>query len=600
VNEGQGVVIDGYFGDWNDIEKHFDVISNAESEHVDLEQYAAVTQDESTFMYMSVDGNILNGIAIPAYNAKSMPDLNTGSTGDTEPTPGVSNQESTPLPVISSEDTIYVLIDTDNNPMTGYSSIGMSIGAEKMIEIKGHYGIITQRVLKEWTGSDGNDWEWATGEIVDAAASGNEIELEVVDGDFWIHIVGWNGDQDTSLSFESIENGGRYVDVDTCNMYYRFNGDLTDVCAGTGGGTLSASGDASVSSAGKMGNGLTLDGSGDYATGSFGSINLASDWSIEAWIKPATIGEGTIFSISNSDDSEDNHELSIQLGASDELQVCEGTGQCSTTSGNLVGSEDTWYHIAVTHDYTSLFSDDVDLYVNNDRVKADDAFVSFVGTPSGSIVIEIGTGDDDNGGDFEGIIDDVRMLNYQRMAFAGGIMLSKVVPSTDVVHIYNAADAAIDLTGIKLMFDTGDSQCGSFSGTLAAGATTSVTCSHNLGADDAVYLIDIDGDNSGGSDSGAGDTMEWAIDAVCWNDGGGSAAACNGPSDVIIAAGLWTEDVYMDLSEGDGDTLHLSSNGNNDEADADWFVPEFSTLLMPIASVLLIVGYNYTRRETLD
>ena len=27
VNEGQGVVIDGYFGDWNDIEKHFDVIS---------------------------------------------------------------------------------------------------------------------------------------------------------------------------------------------------------------------------------------------------------------------------------------------------------------------------------------------------------------------------------------------------------------------------------------------------------------------------------------------------------------------------------------------------------------------------------------------
>ncbi|SVE28485.1 uncharacterized protein METZ01_LOCUS481339, partial [marine metagenome] len=89
LNEGQGVVIDGYFGDWNDIEKQFDIISNTESEHVDLEEYAAVTQDESTFMYMNVDGNILNGIAIPTYEAKSMPDLNTGSTGDTEPTPGV-------------------------------------------------------------------------------------------------------------------------------------------------------------------------------------------------------------------------------------------------------------------------------------------------------------------------------------------------------------------------------------------------------------------------------------------------------------------------------------------------------------------------------
>ena len=69
---------------------------------------------------------------------------------------------------------------------------------------------------------------------------------------------------------------------------------------------------------------------------------------------------------------------------------------------------------------------------------------------------------------------------------------------------------------------------------------------------------------------------------------------------MMIAAGLWPVGVYMDLSEGDGDTLHLISNGNNDEADADWYVPEFSTLLMPIASVLLIVGYNYRRREALD
>ena len=67
VNEGEGVVIDGYFGDWNDVEKLFDVISNTETEHVDLEQYAAVTQNENTFMYLNVKGNILNGISIPAY-----------------------------------------------------------------------------------------------------------------------------------------------------------------------------------------------------------------------------------------------------------------------------------------------------------------------------------------------------------------------------------------------------------------------------------------------------------------------------------------------------------------------------------------------------
>ena len=72
---------------------------------------------------------------------------------------------------------------------------------------------------------------------------------------------------------------------------------------------------------------------------------------------------------------------------------------------------------------------------------------------------------------------------------------------------------------------------------------------------------------------------------------------------MIIEAGLWTEDTYVDTStcERDCGGLWLVANGNNDEGVSDWeAIPEFSTLLMPIASVLLIVGYNYRRRETLD
>jgi hypothetical protein len=42
----------------------------------------------------------------------------------------------------------------------------------------------------------------------------------------------------------------------------------------------------------------------------------------------------------------------------------------------------------------------------------------------------------------------------------------------------------------------------------------------------------------------------------------------------------------------------LKTLGNNDEAVSDWeAIPEFSTLLMPIASVLMIVGYNYRRKN---
>ena len=66
----------------------------------------------------------------------------------------------------------------------------------------------------------------------------------------------------------------------------------------------------------------------------------------------------------------------------------------------------------------------------------------------------------------------------------------------------------------------------------------------------------------------------------------------------MIAAGEWTEDTAADLSEHpSGDMLELKEDGNNDDGVEDWYVPEFSTLLLPIASVVLIVGYNYRRRE---
>jgi hypothetical protein len=597
VNEGQGVVIDGYFGDWSDIEKQFDVISNTESEHVDLEEYAAVNQDEDTFMYMRVDGNILNGIAIPNYNAKSMPDLNTGSTGDTEPTPGVSNQESVPLPVISSEDTIYVMIDTDGDYMTGYSSLGMPIGAEKMVELKGHYGIITQRVMKEWTGSEPGDWEWATGEIVDAAASGSEIELEVVDGNFWIHIVGWNGDEDSSLSFETIEDTGRYVNSGSdCYLYYRFNGGVIDTCSSTAaGGTLTKVDDAdnTDSTGGKMAAGIELDGDGDYLTGVIGGITMDADWSVEAWIKPSSIGDGAIFAIAD-DDTEDDNELSIHLEGSDDLAACSGNEMlCAVTSGGKIASTGTWYHIAVTYDDSDS---QADIYVNNERVLTNQPQLTFTGNPSGASVM-IGSGDESSaGGDFYGVIDEVRMVNYQKMAFAGGIMLNSVsgtFPGTATVSIYNAADDPIDLTGIKLM-KSGDDQCNTFSGTLAASGTTTVTCT--VTADEGLYLVDLDGDNTGGSDTGAvSNSKEWVIDGVCFNDGSGTDTAC-GSGQPMINAGVWTIGTYVNDANNAG--VRLTINGNNDQAVGDWeAIPEFSTLLMPIASVLMIVGYNYRRKN---
>ena len=52
LKESSEIVIDGYFGDWMTVEKQFNIISTAESEHIDLQNYAAVEQNNDAFMYL--------------------------------------------------------------------------------------------------------------------------------------------------------------------------------------------------------------------------------------------------------------------------------------------------------------------------------------------------------------------------------------------------------------------------------------------------------------------------------------------------------------------------------------------------------------------
>ncbi len=395
-------------------------------------------------MYLSVSGNILNGISVPAYSAKSMPDVKTGSTGSDEPVNGVSNQQNNPLPVLSSEDTIYVLIDTDNNYLTGYSSIGMDIGAEKMVEIKGHYGIMTLRVIKEWTGTNQNDWEWTNGELIDAAASGSELELEVIEGNYWIHIVGWNGDDDSSRSFTITNDGGRYSGRAAFNaFYYRFNGDLTD--SGGDGRTLSTSGSPTTSATGKMGNGLTLDGSSyvfnsDETDMLDGTTHMRErDWSFETWVKPSdSIATQPIFFVGDGDGDEGDDEfqigirnLNIELCFND----CSGASdEKAYYSGNTL-SEDTWTHIAVVWDQSEVGHE---VYIDGFRITGQDdtslIWNSHSSFPTaGNTEYYLGKGDlagSSNGVEgFVGMLDDARFSEYARGAFAGGLMFSEVIPA---------------------------------------------------------------------------------------------------------------------------------------------------------------------------
>ena len=108
-NNGEGIVIDGYFGDWNEVNKEYDAMSNAVNEHITLEEYASAESNEKYYIYMNVRGNILNGISVPSYSAKSIPNMKEGASDNGYEPVGVSNQESAPLPVLTGEDTIYIL-----------------------------------------------------------------------------------------------------------------------------------------------------------------------------------------------------------------------------------------------------------------------------------------------------------------------------------------------------------------------------------------------------------------------------------------------------------------------------------------------------------
>ena len=144
------------------------------------------------------------------------------------------------------------------------------------------------------------------------------------------------------------------------------------------------------------------------------------------------------------------------------------------------------------------------------------------------------------------------------------------------ITIYNSADHAIDLDGIKLMKNYDPQvKCADLpSASLAAGGTTTATCSE-LNAAAIVYLADVDGDNNG-DEEGSAINKIYIIDAVCWNAGAGSHGSCNDATDPPIAAGVWAEDTYVNNANDQG--IRLVTNGDNDDGVSDWeAIPEFGT-----------------------
>jgi hypothetical protein len=186
--------------------------------------------------------------------------------------------------------------------------------------------------------------------------------------------------------------------------HYPFEGDASDTSGNSNNGT--PVGDTSLTT-GISGQGYAFDGDGDYISLA-DLINGANDFSISAWVKPATV-------------TGEHHLLS---GAANQQFYQTGTSLVYKTNSLIVVatsvfSLDTWTHVSAIHDGTNiiLYADGAE--VQSQVIDATDT-VNGMGIAAfrstGSFV-------------FNGTMDEVRIYN-------------RALSSDEVLELYNLHDIA--------------------------------------------------------------------------------------------------------------------------------------------------------------
>ena len=187
---GTLISIDGSFNDW---EQNANLKSDSDdgiNPNADIWRYANLTEDTGdAFYYINVEGDILGGTIFADKSARNK--------ATDSPAFDITLEEGESMafdvPELSNEDQIFIFIDSDFNASTGYMS--ESIGADKLVQIRGHYGVITSSTISNYVGLD-SDWDWGAGIDTPAANDDNKIEVLGENGDYYFYITSWDNDED--------------------------------------------------------------------------------------------------------------------------------------------------------------------------------------------------------------------------------------------------------------------------------------------------------------------------------------------------------------------------------------------------------------------
>ena len=293
--------------------------------------------------------------------------------------------------------------------------------------------------------------------------------------------------------------------------------------------------------------------------------------------------------------------LSAHKNADNKLVMHLGPATMTTDVSGLSG----WHHIAGTYDNVPgkayLFLDgaqkaEADFSGGTHRIFGDQTYIG---------------NDENNQMDFAGTVDEVRVLNYSKTGFSGGVVVNEVCYTSsegvEWIELYNHGSGTVDCE--NWLFEDSDSghsyevPAGSnyeiASGNFAviylnvsanadsSGAwyTANGVGVHNtldngdLGGNDSIAVYDLDPDNDDDNENSKG--MACMVDFVAW---GGSPGAADANA---TGAGIWTDNTFVTSSGYN--SIYLSADGNNDEAVDDWSARDDGTPAAPVPDVSALV-----------
>jgi hypothetical protein len=184
-------------------------------------------------------------------------------------------------------------------------------------------------------------------------------------------------------------------------------------------------GDATFAS-GKVGQAFSFDGNGDFID--MGDVDLPSTFTIDAWIKPASLATSP-YIITKADLSSSSYQLSLFSDGHLILSVANGAGGSTAyKTTDPVVTTGSWQQVAATYDGNAVAGQRIKLFINGVNVTtvviSDDG-----GNPSNNAVsTKIGIYGDLTNGPFNGLIDEVEIF-------------SRVLCADEIAALYKASGA---------------------------------------------------------------------------------------------------------------------------------------------------------------